>query len=55
VRTKLSTCRRKRRFADAAAAITYAAAAGLPLYPYSCDRCGRIHLTSRTKGKGFGS
>jgi hypothetical protein len=51
VRTKLSTCRRKRRYADAAEAMVAAAAFGLPLLPYRCDRCRHIHLTSRTKGK----
>lgn len=51
MRTKLSTCRRKNRYADAAEAIAAAAASGLPLRPYRCDRCRHVHLTSRTKNK----
>lgn len=51
MRTKLSTCRRKRRFPSVEAAIAFAAGAGLPLAPYRCDRCAQVHLTSRTKGK----
>lgn len=51
VRTRLSQCVRKRRFATAAAATEAAGAAGITLRPYRCDRCGRYHLTSRTKGK----
>ena len=53
MRTRLSVCRRKRRFASAEAAL--ADAQGLPLLPYRCDRCGAFHLTSRTKGKFFPS
>ena len=51
MRTKLSTCRRKKRFASSDEARTETARSGLPLLPYVCDRCGRWHLTSRTKGK----
>jgi cytochrome c5 len=51
MRTKLSTCRRKLAFADEAEAMAARDQFGLPLYPYRCDRCHRIHLTGRTKGK----
>jgi hypothetical protein len=51
MRTRLSVCRRKRRFADEAAAVAAIAASGLDLRPYRCDRCRQLHLTSRTKGK----
>lgn len=51
MRTRLSACLRKRSYLTAADARADAAAAGLPLLPYRCDRCRRIHLTSRRKGK----
>lgn len=51
MRTKLSNCRRKARYASEADALAVAARSGLVLRPYRCDRCGRFHLTSRTKGK----
>jgi hypothetical protein len=51
MRTKLSTCIRKARYASEAEAIVVAQRASLPLSPYRCDRCGHFHLTSRTKGK----
>lgn len=51
MRTKLSTCARKARFASEAGALKAIARSGLVLRPYRCDRCGRFHLTSRTKGK----
>lgn len=51
LRTKLSTCARKRRFADEAEARAAAQRAGITLRIYRCDRCGWFHLTSRTKGK----
>lgn len=50
MRTRLSVCRRKRRFAseaDARASVE----SGAVLLPYRCDRCAQVHLTSRTKGK----
>jgi hypothetical protein len=50
-RTRLSICRRKRRFASEADASLAAAQDGIGLLPYRCDRCSRFHLTSRTKGK----
>jgi hypothetical protein len=49
MRTKLSTCQRKRRFPSREEAI--AATGGLALLPYRCDRGDHFHLTSRTKGK----
>jgi hypothetical protein len=51
VRTKLSTCLRKARFGSAEEALAAAASSGPKLRAYRCDRCGRFHLTSRTKGK----
>lgn len=51
MRTRLSICRRKARYAGEQEAVLAARSAGLPLRPYRCDRCGRFHLTSRTKGK----
>jgi hypothetical protein len=51
MRTKLSTCIRKARFASAADALVVAQTASVALRPYRCDRCGHFHLTSRTKGK----
>lgn len=49
MRTRLSVCARKRRFASAEEA--RAAGAGSALHPYACDRCRQFHLTSRTKGR----
>ncbi|MET0360627.1 MAG: hypothetical protein ABW048_02640 [Sphingobium sp.] len=51
MRTRLSVCRRKRRYATGADALAAIARSGLTLHPYRCDRCGLIHLTSRTKGR----
>ncbi|MFT4027785.1 MAG: hypothetical protein QM676_13420 [Novosphingobium sp.] len=51
MRTRLSICARKVRYASREEARTAGAAAGLVLRPYRCDRCGKFHLTSRTKGK----
>jgi len=51
MRTRLSICRKKRRFVTEAEAIAAAQAAGITLRPYLCDRCHRYHLTGRTKGK----
>jgi hypothetical protein len=51
MRTKLSTCARKVRYACAADAMLAASRADLALRPYRCERCLSIHLTSRTKGK----
>lgn len=39
------------RYATEADALASAALADFPLRPYRCDRCGKFHLTSRTKGK----
>jgi hypothetical protein len=54
MQTKLSSCLRKKRFADAAEGVLFAREAGLALWPYRCDRCRQVHLTSRSKGKRFG-
>jgi len=51
LRTKLSTCARKARFASEADALTAIEASRLTLRPYRCDRGDHFHLTSRTKGK----
>ncbi|MEJ5975240.1 hypothetical protein WG901_01225 [Novosphingobium sp. PS1R-30] len=51
MRTRLSICRRKQRFASEEAALTTAREATIELRHYRCDRCGQFHLTSRTKGK----
>jgi len=51
MRTRLSVCTRKRRFASEAAATAAALAASITLRPYRCDRCFGFHLTGRTKGK----
>ncbi|GGA56853.1 hypothetical protein GCM10011395_29090 [Sphingomonas psychrolutea] len=50
MRTRLSVCRRKRVFAseEEARGAVFGEAV---LLPYRCDRCGHVHLTSRTKGK----
>ncbi len=51
MRTRLSICRKKERYASAAEAATAATSADFPLHPYHCDRCDQFHLTSRTKGR----
>ena len=51
MRTRLSVCNRKARYASEAGAVEVAARADFPLRPYRCDRCRQFHLTSRTKGK----
>lgn len=51
MRTRLSVCARKARFASEREALEWARDIALPLRPYRCDRCDRFHLTSRTKGK----
>lgn len=51
MRTRLSICRKKARYTSEAEALEVVFAAPYPLRPYRCDRCGKFHLTSRTKGK----
>ena len=51
MRTRLRICQRKARYASLADAAAAAAASGLVLRQYRCDRCRKWHLTSRTKGK----
>lgn len=51
MRTRLSICRRKLSFGSEEEAQAAIARSGLLLRTYRCDRCRRIHLTSRTKGK----
>ena len=51
MRTRLSVCRRKARYAEEGEALAAIARSGWTLHPYRCDRCRLYHLTSRTKGK----
>lgn len=51
MRTRLSVCRRKAAYATEEEALAAGREFGLELRTYRCDRCRRIHLTSRTKGK----
>ncbi|MDP4758257.1 MAG: hypothetical protein NWQ92_03285 [Sphingorhabdus sp.] len=51
MRTRLSICAKKARYATEAEAVAAIAAATITLRHYACDRCGQFHLTSRTKGK----
>jgi hypothetical protein len=51
MRTRLSVCRRKARYATEAEALAAVLTAGIELRHYRCDRCRWFHLTSRTKGK----
>jgi hypothetical protein len=51
MRTRLSICQRKTRYASMEAAAASAQASGLVLRPYRCERCHQWHLTSRTKGR----
>ena len=51
MRTRLSICVRKARYASEQDALAAARRSGLQLRPYRCDRCRHFHLTSRTKGK----
>jgi hypothetical protein len=51
LRTRLSICAKKTRYATEAEALAAIAAATITLRHYACDRCGQFHLTSRTKGK----
>jgi hypothetical protein len=51
MRTRASICARKVRYATCDEAMGAARASGMVLRAYRCERCGRFHLTSRTKGK----
>ncbi len=51
MRTRLSICVKKARYASEQDALLAGRRSGLPLRPYRCDRCRQFHLTSRTKGK----
>jgi hypothetical protein len=51
MRTRLSICRKKARYASRIEAQAGAERIGLPLLPYRFDRCRLFHLTSRTRGK----
>ncbi|MFM5885343.1 MAG: hypothetical protein ACKOQ3_08495 [Novosphingobium sp.] len=49
MRTRLSICAKKVRYASRQDALLAAAGADVPLRPYRCDRCFRFHLTSRIR------
>jgi hypothetical protein len=51
IRTRLSICRKKARYADQAEALAAAAKADFPLHPYRCNQGEHFHLTGRTKGR----
>ena len=51
MRTRLSICNRKVRYASGRDAHLAAAGATIVLRAYRCDRCRQFHLTSRIKGK----
>ncbi len=51
MRTRLSICLKKQRFASEAEAELAISRAEIRLRLYRCDRCNLYHLTSRTKGK----
>lgn len=51
MRTRLSICLRKIRYATQEQALQAALSAPFPLRPYRCERCLGFHLTGRTKGK----
>ena len=51
MRTRLSICVKKVRYASDQEASAIAERAEIALRPYRCDRCRQYHLTSRTKGK----
>ena len=51
MRTRLSICIKKARFATKVDALDIAQRADFALHPYRCDRCNLFHLTSRTKGR----
>ena len=51
MRTRLTICRKKKRFPSEADATAAAHIATIELRPYLCDRCRHYHLTSRTRGK----
>ena len=50
MRTRLSICNRKARYASEQDALLAAHRATISLRPHRCDRCRQFHLTSRTKG-----
>ncbi len=49
MRTRLSICTKKARFASREDAGVTAAKADFPLRAYRCDRCWQFHLTSRIR------
>ncbi len=55
MRTRLSVCARKVRYASREAALVAAAGFGLALRAYHCERCWQYHLTSRKVGAKVGA
>jgi hypothetical protein len=51
VRTRLSICAKKTSYGSVEDALAAAAGFDPRLRAYRCDRCRRVHLTRRTKGK----
>lgn len=51
MRTRASICFKKASYRSEEEALDAVQQSGLQLRSYRCDRCGLIHLTSRTKGK----
>jgi hypothetical protein len=51
MRTRLSICNKKARYAFRDDAVLAAVKADFPLRPYRCDRCWQFHLTSRIKAR----
>lgn len=49
MRTRLSICRKKARYASREAALAAAQSADAPLRAYRCERCWQYHLTSRMR------
>ena len=54
MRTRLSICRKKTRYATRETALEAAREAPFALRPYACDKCWQFHLTGRLKGKRLG-
>ncbi|MEQ1499280.1 MAG: hypothetical protein ABL914_11515 [Novosphingobium sp.] len=51
MRTRLSICEKKARYASRDDALRAAGKAEFPLRAYHCDRCWLFHLTSRIKSR----
>jgi hypothetical protein len=51
MRTRASICVKKKSYLGKDDASLAASRADIILHPYACERCGKFHLTSRTKGR----